>query len=1084
VPAPSRHRALVRVAPLITSVALALTGLTALAGPASADPVADVRINEVRSDPTDTVELVNIGAATADVSGYLFKDNDDAHIWALPSGTTIPAGGHLALDVDSTTWPAATHANTWGRCADGTGTFVTMTPSLGSANTCAPAPTVVKINEVESSGGTPGDWVELKNTGSVPIDVSGWKFKDGDDLHDFHTIPASTTIAAGGYYVMEETQFVWGLGGADTARLYLADGTTSVDTYQWASHASTTYGRCPEGTGAFETTAAATKGSANQCTVPAGGESIKINEVQSDPGDLVELTNVGETTVDISGYVLKDNDDGHVFTIPAGTSLTAHGYVTFDVNPSYGLGKGDSVRLYQPNQANLLDSTTFPADTHAANWGRCPDGTGDFGVVADTLGSANTCAPAGPPDVVINEVESNGDQVADWVELKNRSAAPVNVSGWKVLDNDPAHVATPVVVPAGTTIPAGGYDAIYTEIAQTPGFGLGGADSATLFLADGTTQVDTTSWSAHAATTWGRCPDGTGDFRATTASTRGLANACSPVRINEIESAGGTPGDWVELANISSGPVDVSGYVVKDGDDANSYAIPASTTIAAKGYLVLDESALGFGLDDADAVRLYAADGTTVVEQYSWPTPAAQSYARCKDGVGDFKDAKAPTKGAVNSCPGLETAPWPGDQTIATADLPETFTQDLSGLVFDPADPDTLWAAQNKKGTLFKLTRSGDAFVPASGWPKDPRYADGTGAPDTEGITIGPDGFVYLASERNNSASGTSRMSILRYDPAATGSTITATNEWNLTDKIPAAGANLGLEGVAFVPDSYLTANGFVDQSTSTAYSPATYPNHGSGLYVVAVEDTGDLIAFALDSDGTTSHKVATIDSGFEHLADVSFDPERQRLWAVTDDTHDGKTSQLTIDGSGTFVVDTAYDRPAAMPNLNNEGLAIAPQSTCVAGKKEVVWSDDGDTDGHSLRRGTISCTVPPVVTPPVVTPPVVTPPVVTPPLVTPPVVAPPVVGTLTTAKPRITGKARIGKVLRVATGTWKPAPVILKVQWYANGTAIKGATGSRLTLTKAFKGKRISVKVTGTKAGYSTATVSSASTSKVTPRR
>ena len=126
----------------------------------------------------------------------------------------------------------------------------------------------------------------------------------------------------------------------------------------------------------------------------------------------------------------------------------------------------------------------------------------------------------------------------------------------------------------------------------------------------------------------------------------------------------------------------------------------------------------------------------------------------------------------------------------------------------------------------------------------------------------------------------------------------------------------------------------------------------------MAVEDTGDLIAFALDSDGTTSHKIATIDSGFEHLADVNFDPELQRVRAVTDDTHDGRTSLLKIDGSGGFVVDAAYDRPVGMPNLNNEGLAIAPQSRCVDGKKEVLWSDDGDTDGHSLRRGTISCTV------------------------------------------------------------------------------------------------------------------------------
>ena len=291
------------------------------------------------------------------------------------------------------------------------------------------------------------------------------------------------------------------------------------------------------------------------------------------------------------------------------------------------------------------------------------------------------------------------------------------------------------------------------------------------------------------------------------------------------------PATGSSWSNISAGPVDVSGYVVKDSDDAHSYAIPASTSIAAKGYLVLDESALGFGLDDADAVRLYGADGTTLIEQYSWATAATQSYARCKDGLGRLQGLEGADQGR------RQLLPRPGDLAVArrsdastTPTWPSTFVQDLSGLAFDPADPDVLWAAQNKKGTLFKLTRDADDnFVPVSGWPKNPLYADGTGAPDTEGITIGPDGFVYLASERNNAASGVSRMSILRYDPAATGSTVTATNEWDLTSKIPAAGANLGLEGVAFVPDGYLTANGFKDQSTGAAYARRPTPATARG---------------------------------------------------------------------------------------------------------------------------------------------------------------------------------------------------------------------------------------------------------------
>ncbi len=899
---------------LLLSVTLSLVASPAQAAP---DPTA-VKINEFSSNSPDFVELINTGAETVDLTGWVLKDGTDNNSYTFPAGSSIAAGAIKGLSgeevefafglgngdavrlfapgavlIDSHSYAAHPPAGkSWGRCPDGTGAIVaTQSATKGAPNTCAVPQTAVKINEFSSNS---PDFIELINTGTGPVDLTGWVLKDSSENNSY-TFPAGSSIAAGAIKGLsgEGADFAFGLGGGDAVRLF-APGSVSIDSFAYPAHppAGKSYGRCPDGTGAIVITAAATKGVANQCALPGGAENIKVNEIESDPNDLVELTNIGETPVDISGYRLKDNDDTHSFAIPAGTTLAAHGYLVVNVDPGFGLGKGDSVRLYTPDGANLLDSTTYPADTHAATWGRCPDGTGAFGVTTSTLGAANVCGPTGPPEVKINEVESNGDQVADWVELKNLGTSPVNVSGWKIVDGDPSHAATPVVVPAGTTIPAGGYYAIYTEINQSPGFGLGVGDSVNLFLPDGTTEVDTTTWGAHAATTWGRCPDGTGDFRVTTTSTRGLANACSPVRINEIESDGGTPGDWVELKNISADPVDISGWVFKDNDDADVYTFPAGTTVAANGYRVLEAADFGFGLGGGDSARLYDAS-STLVESYTWTAHALQTYGRCKDGVGEFADTTAPTKGAANSCPGLETGPWPGSQTVETADLTGTFLQDLSGLVFDPTDPDVLWAAQNKLGTLFKMVRDGNNWVPAAGWPKDPKFLGGAGAPDTEGITIGPDGFVYLASERDNSASGVSRMSILRYDPSASGSTLTPTNEWNLTSKIPAAGANLGLEGVTWVPDSYLVDGGFVDQSTGTAYTPSSYPLHGTGLYVVAVEDTGDLHAFALDSDGTTSHLVATIDGGFPHLADVSYDAERARLWAVTDDTHDGKTALL-----------------------------------------------------------------------------------------------------------------------------------------------------------------------------------------------
>jgi hypothetical protein len=81
--------------------------------------------------------------------------------------------------------------------------------------------------------------------------------------------------------------------------------------------------------------------------------------------------------------------------------------------------------------------------------------------------------------------------------------------------------------------------------------------------------------------------------------------------------------------------------------------------------------------------------------------------------------------------------------------------------------------------------------------------------------------------------------------------------------------------------------------------------------------------------------------------------------------------------------------------------------------------------------------------------------------------------------KPRITGTVKVGKTMKVKTGTWSPKPKFT-YQWCRNGKAIAGAKKSSYKLVKADKGKKISVKVTGAKSGYTTKTVKSAATAKV----
>ena len=818
------------------------------------------------------------------------------------------------------------------------------------------ARTRVRLNEVESSGGVPGDWIELYNPSSVPLSLAGYVVRDGDDAHTY-TLAADATIPAGGYFLVEEADLGFGLGGADAARFYAPDGTTLIDSYAWTAHAASTYGRCPDGSGAFQTTTAITKGAANDCRI-----IVVINEVESSagsPGDWVEIFNPGLAPADIGGFTFSDADDTHRYVIPSGTVVPAGGYAVLEEAAfAFGLGAADAARLFRPD-GSLVDSYAWTS--HAfTTYARCPDGTGAFTTAtSSTKGAANDCSP--PPRVVINEVESNGGTPGDWVELYNPATIPADISGYGFLDNDNTH--TPYIIPAGTTIAPGGY---YVLDEASFGFGLGGADAARVFGRDGS-PVDSYAWTTHAPTTYARCPNGAGSFITSVSSTKGATNDCVPpaMVINEVESNGGTPGDWVELYNPAAFAVDISGYLFRDNDDVRApYVIPAGSVVGAGSYFVLDEATFAFGLGAADAARLYRPDGTPV-DSYSWTAHATTTFGRCPNATGPFATTLSATKGGANVCVGsVVYAPWPGDGAVQTASDAAAFGGNLSGLSYQAAtagSPAVLWAAKNGPGTLYRLVWNGSTYAPdVAEWSvgKSLRYPDGTGNVDAEGVTVLPGtSTAYVGSERNNDVSAVSRNSILRYDVSVGGPELIATHEWNLSADLPVTGPNLGVEAITGVSDDILVAHGFFDERLGHAYNPAEYANHGSGLFLVGVEATGTIYAYALDHSTGGYARVATIASGHTGVMALEFDADNAQLWAFCDDTCQGHSSVLRISATtGRFAIVQQFARPIGMPNLNNEGVAFAPVSECVAGMRTVIWSDDAETGGFSLRRGTVTC--------------------------------------------------------------------------------------------------------------------------------
>ncbi|BAC19047.1 lamin tail domain-containing protein [Corynebacterium efficiens] len=550
-------------------------------------------------------------------------------------------------------------------------------------------------------------------------------------------------------------------------------------------------------------------------------------------------------------------------------------------------------------------------------------------------------AAAQPVDVaspvIINEVESNGDAVGDWIELVNTGGVAVDISGWSFVDDDPDH--TPQVIPAGTVLQPGAHISFYTDLDPVNGFGLGGNDSVTLFDADGN-QVDFTQWSGHAATTWGRIPDMTGRFAVTGHPTRNAANTAAtaegvhPIILSEIESNGDPVGDWIELYNTDTvNSYDISGWSFVDNDPTHApFYIPEGTIVESGGYISFyTEETGGFGLGANDSVTLFDAEGR-IVEHFGWNGHAETTWGRFPGQDPEWAVTGEPTRNGINIPTGereeITNAQLPF-HTIPVTDLElgESFVvEDMSGVEFN-ADG-RAWVVNNDAGDIYALDHDvdTDTYTPAGHWQVT--YPEGTGTPDGEGITVTADGSIYLATERNNDDKTTSRPSVLRFDaPTGTSGLLTATHEWNLSDFTGPIGANSGLETITHLEGS---------------------------IFAVGVEGTGEVIVVDLDAD--TPVHLQTFQSEFQGVMAMDYNATTRQLHVLCDEVCEGASQFLTWNGTQLESTDdNIYARPANLGNFANEGYAsYTAEGECTDGVKNTyvnhLWADDSVSDGISLR--------------------------------------------------------------------------------------------------------------------------------------
>lgn len=218
-------------------------------------------------------------------------------------------------------------------------------------------------------------------------------------------------------------------------------------------------------------------GSPGADDAPLDTVPVVINEIltHTDPPqlDFIELHNPTDQTAEVGGwYLTDDHTQPRKFRLPAGRTIPARGYLVFnetDFNPQPGhepsftlSSHGEEVFLFSANAADELtgyiDGTTFGAAANGVAFGRFTNSVGEVqfpAMGALTPGGPNAAPRVGP--VVINEIHYHPPAgEAEFIELKNLSAAAVPLydlehpgNGWRV-------EGTGFSFPAGAEIPARG----------------------------------------------------------------------------------------------------------------------------------------------------------------------------------------------------------------------------------------------------------------------------------------------------------------------------------------------------------------------------------------------------------------------------------------------------------------------------------------------------------------------------------------------------------------------------------------------------------------------------------------------------
>jgi len=268
-----------------------------------------------------------------------------------------------------------------------------------------------------------GDWIELANSGKDTVDLGGWTLSTGDGRWST-TLLSGASLLPGDFMVMAGNRILYLekfksdnlLASSNPFEfdengetLVLKDNMgTTVDSLSFeSSDPWPVLSRILPQTLSLKRFGLDNMHGKNWSVSQTWGtpgrpnefqairDSVVINEINYNPhplfptGDWIELHNVKDRVVDMSGWVLTDDEMSHRYVFPANTAIEPKGFLVVSNEREnfwlflpevwnttgdfdFGLGSGDAIRLFDSN-GKLVDSVYYEA---TYPWPAGPDGSG------------------------------------------------------------------------------------------------------------------------------------------------------------------------------------------------------------------------------------------------------------------------------------------------------------------------------------------------------------------------------------------------------------------------------------------------------------------------------------------------------------------------------------------------------------------------------------------------------------------------------------------------------------------------------------------------------------------------------------